>query len=514
MPAFSELDALADQVTLGLNSEQTEFYRKATKLEFSKMLLTGEAGAGKTYVLTAALAQLHRMGHKVVLCAPTHLARVNLLAKMPEDIRHEVETKTTASILSRFGFNTDTGGVGFSGPKADRLGGYDVIAIDEASMIGLADYEVLKSAPCKVIFTGDFKQLPAIMQKAANMAEDPDLEQIHLEEQMRAPGVIHQLAERNRTEVYFPTEDAYDDNSKVVVHRTTQELVQQMISDISADARGADAHPHYRFITLKNSEVYRVGTHVRNAVIGKSEPITAGEWLLNYETCPAAYNGEVVKVVNVVPDVAASHDKMWDSYKIEVEGSRGVCWVNIINPTQLPVLEAHLASLQDLLDEAIKRKAFDASKSYLDEIKHITTYWTKMFYTFAMTTHKSQGQTIESVYVDTPAYAKASNKRALLYVGLSRAAKALHTVIVHPPAWVGIRAINTAYKAAKAEYETLFAEPHWKVRVRTGLPAKTPEQKKHLTEVIEGFNADAQQILSEAESPVTPEFLRQIVFEC
>jgi hypothetical protein len=429
---------------LGLNDEQLEVYVKIINKNFNKLLLLGEAGSGKSYVLTHALAQLHRQDTKVLLCAPTHLARITLLNKLPEDVRPYIETKTVASLLGRFGFNTGDGGVGFSRPKADRLGGYDIIALDECSMIGKAEYDVLIESGVKIIFTGDFKQLPAIMQKGSGMMDDERVEKFNLVEQMRAPGVIHTAAQRNRDGVYFPTECVSDGHSEVNVHASKADMLQRMVSDIVSDNRGTSAHPNYRFITHKNSEMYAVGRFVRDMVIAhetgnSTDAITVGEYLLNYETCPAAYNGEVVRVTQVLRDGGASHSTMWDSYKIEVEGSRGKCFVNIIDPRKLHIAEEYLAQRQELLKEANKHKAFDAAKGYLAEIQHISTYWTKAFYPFAMTTHKSQGQTIEHTYVDTESFAKASNKRALLYVGLSRASESLHTIRVAPPKWQVVR---------------------------------------------------------------------------
>ena len=491
----SSINAVND---LGLNDEQLEFYTKAVSADFNKLLLMGEAGAGKTYVLTQALAQLHRQGARVLLCAPTHLARITLLNKMPEDVRPYIETRTVASLLGRFGFNTGDGGVAFSKPKSDRLGGYDVIALDECSMIGKTEYDVLMASATKIIFTGDFKQLPAIMQKGSGMMDDPAVEKLTLRQQMRAPGVIHQLAEKNRHEVHFPTESVSDDHSEVVVHGSRTALLERMANDIANDPRGIDAHPHYRFITHRNATMYEIGAFIRDLAIASiggdhTAPITPGEYMLNYETCPAAYNGEVVKVLQVLPDSSASHGHLWSSYKVEIEGSRGTCFVNVIDPRKLHLAEEHTEQRRELLKEANKRKAFDAAKSYFDEVQHISNYWTKMFYPFAMTVHKSQGQTIEHTYVDTESFAKASNKRALLYVGLSRAAKSLHTVRVQPPQWKVIRAINERYKNAKVRYETVFAEPAHKVRVRTGLPARTPEQKLTLAEYMEALIADAEQ---------------------
>ena len=501
---------------LNLNPEQLEIYTKVVGGDFNKLLLMGEAGAGKTYVLTQALAQLHRMEKRVLLCAPTHLARITLLNKMPDDVRPYVETKTVASLLGRFGFNTGDGGVGFSKPKADRLGGYDVIALDECSMIGKGEYDVLIESGAKIIFTGDFKQLPAIMQKGSGMMDDPRVEKFNLTEQMRAPGVIHELAQRNRDGVHFPAASVSDSHSEVVVHATKTGMLERMISDIIGDERGPIAHPNYRFITHKNSVMYETGSFIRDMVIAAeggdfTAAITSGEYLLNYETCPAAYNGEVVRVLQVLRDGGASHSTMWDSYKIEVEGSRGICFINVIDPRKLALADEYLAQRQELLKEANKRKAFDAAKGYLAEIQHISTYWTKAFYPFAMTTHKSQGQTIEHTYVDTESFAKASNKRALLYVGLSRASVALHTVKVEPPKWQVIRSINDRYKAAKVAYEAMFGEPAHKVRVRTGLPARTPAQKLTLTEYMEALIADGEQAKAEGKSSidqiVTPDIL-------
>lgn len=509
----SSIDAVNN---LGLNDEQLDVYLKVVNRDFTKLLLMGEAGAGKTYVLTQALAELHRRDARVLLCAPTHLARITLLNKMPEDVRPYVETKTVASLLGRFGFNTGDGGVAFSKPKADRLGGYDVIALDECSMIGKGEYDVLMASGAKIIFTGDFKQLPAIMQKGSGMMTDPAVEKFSLVQQMRAPGVIHELAQRNRHEVHFPTASVSDSNSEVVVHGTKTELLERMIGDIITDPRGTEAHPNFRFITHRNSAMYETGVFVRDMVIAhetgdSTEAIVPGEYMLNYETCPAAYNGEVVRVLQVIRDGGASHSAMWDSYKVEVEGSRGTCFVNVIDPRKLSVADEYIAQRQELLKEANKRKAFDAAKGYFDEIKHLSNYWTKMFYPFAMTVHKSQGQTIEHTYVDTESFAKASNKRALLYVGLSRASVALHTVKVEPPKWQVVRTINDRYKAAKVAYEAMFGEPAHKVRVRTGLPARTPSQKLTLAEYMEALIADGEQAVKEGKSSisqiVTPEIL-------
>jgi hypothetical protein len=495
-----------------LNTAQQTFFNKVISLNFSKILLTGEAGCGKTYVLTQALAELHRQGVKVLLCAPTHLARVNLQAKMPDDVRHEMPTSTVASLLSRHGFNTGDGSTGFTRPKADRVANWQVIAIDEVSMLGKVEYDVLKETGAKIIFTGDFAQLPTVMQRKSMMQDDSDLEQFHLDEQMRQHGVIHQVAEANREAVYFPEESMSDDTGSVTVHKSNSEMIERMISDILADERGVNAHDQYRFITQTNKSVHEVGAFVRDMVIAHEmgaqtakNAFAKGELLLSYETTPACYNGEVVKVLEVVedPNNMSTQRFPWTSYRLLIEGNRGECYVQAIDPKQYHLVDEMIEDLQEKLKYAQKQRAFDQVKSYAAEIEHIKFYWTKLLYPFAITCHKSQGMTIESVYVDTNSFAKASNKRALLYVGLSRASKALHTVQVEKPRWKIVREINDRYRAAKERYEVLFNEPAYKVRVRTGLPAKTPEQKLTLAEYMEALIADGEQAAEAGETTIS-----------
>lgn len=483
-----------------LNHEQQNFYNKVVSGSFNKLLLTGEAGCGKTYVLTQALAELFRQGKNVLICAPTHLARINLLEKMPEDVRPYIPTSTVASLLSRHGFNIGDGNIAFTAPKGDRVNGWEVIAIDEVSMLSKRDYEVLKNSTAKIVFTGDFAQLPTIMQKGSGMVDDNEIEQIHLIEQMRQQGVIHQVAEANREAVYFPEKSISDEESSVNVHATNEDMIGRMITDIVSDPRGSVAHAQYRFITFKNTSVYETGQLIRDRVyaemgIDASQSYIAGEYLLSYANTPAAYNGEVVRILDVARDVYHTPDssRPWSSYRLNIEGSRGTCWVACVPPSEYTMIEDKLEELTKLVREAQKRKAFDAINAYMTEIEHIRNYWTKLLYPFAITCHKSQGSTIENVYVDTNSFAKASNKRALLYVGLSRASKTLHTVVVEKPRHLVIREINERFRNAKHAYEIAFDEPHWKGRYRVGLPARTPEQKLIVAEYFEALIADKQQ---------------------
>jgi hypothetical protein len=472
--------------TSSLNAEQREFYDKIVSQDFSKILLTGEAGCGKTYVLTQALAQLFREGVKVLLCAPTHMARINLQTKMPEDVRPYMPTSTVASLLSRHGFQTGDGSTAFTRPKTDRLANWQVIAIDEASMLGQTDLEALQSAGAKIIYTGDFAQLPTVMQKRGDFSDIPVF---HLVQQMRQSGPILAAAQANRDEVVFPTETVHSPEGNVIVTDSCNELLEAFYAALANST--VDESITHRYIAHTNAEVLEVSASVRDHVHGISsisEPFIAGEYLLLYETCAAGYNGEVVKVLNARLDPKAERcsrfASLFQSYEVEVEGVRGTTWISVIPPLCNPAVEQYKEQIQERIKLARRLRNDADLKFCFEELNSLDQFWTKVGYPYAITCHKSQGQSIANVYVNTLSFEGASNKRALLYVALSRATTNLFTVKVPPKRWEVVRKINTEYKAVKERYEATFNEPAYKFRARTGLGARTPEQKEILTGVM------------------------------
>jgi len=483
-----------------LNPEQAAFSDLVKSSTWNRILLTGEGGAGKTFALCSIVSDLIRENKSVCVCAPTHTARENLLAKMDEDIRHQVESKTVASLLKQFAFKTDMGGTGFSKPES--IGAeFELIIIDEVSMIGKSQYDALQGCGAKIIFTGDFAQLPPVLQESPDWdteVEQGKLHHVHFVMQMRALGPIHELAQKCRDEVVFPTESDMTEQSSVIVHSTKDSLLERMVSDLLKDPQGIDGMANYRFITHTNKAVLEVGQFIRDLAIAYfvSEeaskcPFTPGEKLLSYQTSAAAYNGDVVTIEEVQVDPL--HDRSyydWDSYLITVRGARGTTIIRTIPPAQCPTRDAQVEQYRELLAQAYKHKDEHNAEMYLERIEHLTEHWVKFGYVNAITAHKSQGQSIPHVYLDTLAIDRAGGKKKLLYVGVSRASRELHTIFVPEKVWKAIRGINAEFKAAKEQYEEVFGEPHWKFKLRmieAGAidGAQTPAQKAALTALYE-----------------------------
>ena len=219
-----------------LNHLQQRFYDLVISNQYNQILLTGEAGTCKTFTLTSALSELHRMGRRVLLCAPTHLAKLNLKKKLDDDVREAVPTRTVASLLKQFGFIGTTGDTTFTNPVVEDLSSkYDIIAIDECSMLGEAAFQALQLCNVRIIYTGDFAQLPVVMSKKSTMEQCVNLIRVHFDVQMRQPGVIHAAAELCRDAVVFPQQSVADEDSSIIVHDNTNKLIASYIGGLMAD---------------------------------------------------------------------------------------------------------------------------------------------------------------------------------------------------------------------------------------------------------------------------------------
>jgi ATP-dependent exoDNAse (exonuclease V) alpha subunit len=495
-------------VTITLNPGQQTLYDKIVNQDFSKLLVLGAGGVGKSHVLCSAMSQLARSGvENMVLCAPTHLARLNITSKLDKDVRNTIETVTVASLLLKFGIQREDGTVQFTAGKMDKIDKYSIIALDETSMISLEDYMLFMQSKAKVIFLGDWAQLPPVMAKSAQGKANAhsgtgNLEVITLTQQMRQQGVIHAAAERNRTAVWFPERsETGAGGESITVHDTDRVMVESMVNSILNDPRGYNCVPHYRYIAYKNDQVRKVGKEIRDRVLDsyfgfdtRAIPFIFSEVLMLRENKKAiGYNGELVTVTNVKKDTGKYRQYPWDTYELVLRGSLGVGGIRTLPPCQYPQFEAYVNALQSKLRRhQIAGEAASASNT-LAEIKRLRAQWTMVQFPYSITTHRSQGSTIENVYLDTLSFSRAPNRRAMLYVGISRASKTLHTVRVPANQKLGRAEVNAAYRSARAAYEDVTGESYRKVLRYLGTETGSVMGKHVATGYLLARMADLQQ---------------------
>ena len=485
-------------MSLILNPGQQLLYDRIVDQSFSKMLVLGAGGVGKSAVLCAAMSQLARNGMmNMVLCAPTHLARLNIHSKLDPDVQHLIETVTVASLLLKFGIQRDDGTVQFTAGKIDKIDKYSVIALDECSMIAEEDYLLFMQSKAKVIFLGDFSQLPPVMARSAQgkvnaHEKSGNLEVYTLTQQMRQQGVIHAAAEKNRVSAWFPEESVTGEaGESIVVHDTDRNMVETMINRIISDPRGYDSVYHHRYIAYKNDMVRSVGKVVRDRVLEnffgfdtRSIPFICSEVVMIRENKKSiGYNGELVTIKNVKKD-PKSHNYPWTSFELTLTGTLGTGMIRTISPCDQKIMDGYMDKLQSKLRRHQIAGEVASASAVLAEIKRIKSHWTCVSYSHSLTTHKSQGSTIENVYLNTLSFAQAPNRRALLYVGISRASKSLHTVRVPVRKQLQRKEVNDRYRAARSAYEDVAGESYKAVLRYLNVSTGSLEGKQMVTEYL------------------------------
>lgn len=147
---LDELDSLIGCMSPDLNTRQHDAVMSACKHSIS--LISGGAGSGKTYTISAISDICEARGLRVVLCAPTGKA-----AK-----RMEEATGRAASTVHRLlGFNGRT----YSRDSENPISA-DVIVVDEFSMVDVILafhlFQAIDMARTSVILVGDHNQLPPV----------------------------------------------------------------------------------------------------------------------------------------------------------------------------------------------------------------------------------------------------------------------------------------------------------------------------------------------------------------
>lgn len=489
------------------------------------IVLAGEGGTGKTYALTVAIETIVEMGGKVLVCAPTHMARQGLMNKLAPETRASgrVESRTTASLLGRFGFRTGDGDTAFSGGKVPATVGFDLVVIDECSMLSQNDQNKLILSPVSIVFTGDQSQLPVVKQKRANW---DGFQTVTLTEQVRQHGAILQLAQKNRDGIYIPAPGDMAPEEGLHMVNTDKELVDQMISDIMSGTHEVYDH---RFLTYSNDEVFAVNDKIHRTIFKDlgNDPFLVGQYLLLEQTCEAGYNAEVLQVTDII---GIDNDNSYGvtTHTLELEG-RSI--VRVVSPADRRKLDAEVKRIKELIKLARQQKNNDAIKSLMREIECIEESWVKLNYAYCSTVHKSQGCTIPKVYLNLDSISRASNKRALLYVGISRASEELWLNKVELSKDKVVRRVNVDYRAARAVYTEYFgydSKEHWRFRVnnatdvvseKTGkvtkrhLPCSNLEEKQEITQgmlLTVALVQGAVQLASSKMVDIVPQYINTI----
>jgi conjugative relaxase-like TrwC/TraI family protein len=320
-------------------------------------VVVGVAGAGKTTALAAARQAWQRSGFAVVGTALSARAAAGL------DSGAGIPSVTVARFVQ-------------DGPELTRR---HVVVVDEAGMVGTRDLGRLlgraSAAGAKVVLVGDHRQLPEIAAGGAFAALAERLDAIELTENRRQDEAWERtgLAELRSGEVARALE-AYGNHERLHVAPSADAVQRALV----AGWLGARGDGPVRMLAVRRADVFALNDLARQALLEEgrlgTEVAKAGEQAF-------ALGDEVVCLRN--------------------DASLGV-----LNGTRGTVVAPGVAGGVALLVG--------------DDLRYLPGKYLEaghLDYSYAVTVHKSQGETVERAFV----YGTSSLYREAGYVALSRA---------------------------------------------------------------------------------------------
>jgi len=426
---IEKLDALLDRYfdMRDETDDQREAAKMAAKQSFS--IITGGPGTGKTFTVVKILALLQELAEQplhIALAAPTGKAAMRLQesigfskTKLPcsETIKNRIpETVTTLHRL-----------LGAMPPSpyfrhnADKPLVYDLVVVDEASMVDLALMSKLLDAlkpGARLILLGDKDQLASVESGAVladlAMAETLQNNVYTLKKSHRFGGAIKELAEAVNFQQDELAWQILSDGGDDAVQCLDEDLIDYVAAQqadylqlIKADAEFERIFQAFsRFQVLcsnrqgKNS-VADINDRVEQNLAEQKRIDLSGLW----------YPGRPVMVTQNNPALHLYN------------GDIGICMPDVPSTSSLVLSSAEGAGQVSTGKLMVFFQRADGSvKKYLPaRVPHCETV-------FAMTIHKSQGSEFEEVLIVLPEASNPVLTKELLYTAITRAKKTIKLV--------------------------------------------------------------------------------------
>lgn len=467
--------------TLGFTNDQSIAYNSLIQFinadydeKDYKRALIGPAGTGKTYLVRALIRNSNLSFSTIGLAAPTHSAcRV-----LHESINlPNIKVNTLQSDLGlRLNFDIDKFDI--NNPPFDpkgkiKIGGYKIYIVDESSMINrdlcIFLEEVCKTNKCKLLYIGDDAQLAPIGEKYSPALKG--LESCRLTEIVRQEedNPIRVLLEILRKDIKHRTynflsyisrnreafDESYIKGYKVCNSNEFQNIMFRNFSD-DALTKNVD---YAKVIAFTNLAVSGWNKYIRNLIIKDADKsiLTQHDLLISYVTIVNTFNECIIKNSEdyIINDIA---NYVHPTYGLKgfiakltaIHGGHTSQPLFIVDHTDIETIKRYVGISRHLVNEAetanVKLRAakwkefFQFKESVLlltnitDRMGNVITR-RSLDYGFALTSHKSQGSTFDTVFVDVNdivfdkhgrPYRGAEEVNRRLYVACSRCRNKLY----------------------------------------------------------------------------------------
>jgi ATP-dependent exoDNAse (exonuclease V) alpha subunit len=428
-----------------LNEEQREIFNKITTIKlhtFSKSLLTGYSGTGKTFLVTKIIEEIlyQNKAVRIAITAPTNKA-VRVLKNLSSicETHSRVEFNTLHSLLGLKRFITSEGKEEY---KAEFGGGdigeFDIVLVDEVSMLDNELYEqLLDSAEYNnilLLFIGDRGQIPPVNGGESRLFTEELENSFNLTKIIRQAGgnPIIQIAQKIRTNEEITEETIVDDENNGVIFlkiNTEMPLLEKYFKSENFN---------------KNANFVKVLAWTNRAVDYYNDKIRA---MIYGEKCGKLNIGEKMVCNKPITDskkrILLNNNDEFEvlSYEIKTETTafkfsyyavRVLC--NGKTQTIKLLAEksetAYQKELKILKDKASKASPMLRRNAWVKYFNLLGKY-ADVKYNYALTVHKSQGSTFDNAIVincDIKRVQDKKERNKLLYTAVTRAKNKLFVI--------------------------------------------------------------------------------------
>ena len=439
-----------------------------------KRALVGPAGTGKTYLIKALIENCKYSYSVIGLAAPTHKAcRI-----LRENIGVSgVKVNTLQSDLGlRLNFDIDK--FDLANPPFDpkgriKIGDFNIYIIDEASMIsnGLSIFleKICKSNKCKIIYIGDSFQLAPVNEKYSSALKNIKTYTLTQIVRQEDDNPVRYLLDLLRYDVEHKTfkflehisrfREKFDDDFikgyKVCSRSQFADIVYTNFSDEEL-TRNVD---FCKIVAYTNMAVSKWNKFVRNSIIDQAETsvLTKNDLIISYVTLVNEFNDTLI--INsedyIINDIV---NYVHPKYELKgflvrftaIHGGKTVTPLFVLDHRDNFTMQKFIKISNDLINAAKTASRVNRAQcwkeyySFKEQCLLLTNvingrgellFSRSLDYGFALTSHKSQGSTFDTVMVDVNdivfdkhgrPYTSAEDINRRLYVACSRCKNKLY----------------------------------------------------------------------------------------
>lgn len=411
--------------------------------------LKGYAGTGKTTLVNYIFEDEVFKYTNRILCAPTHRAASVLSSKTGLNV------STLHSFLG-YGPNVNLAHFNPARPefapiKKDKFQRRALIVVDEASMINRKLFEhLVKKAgelECRILFVGDPAQIPPVNENVSVVFTDIDGSELRTIVRTEDTNIL-KCCSYLRDNLFTANLDfsPFDNGKsfKILPYSEIVEVIKQLHFD----------NIHFKYVAFHDKVVHSVNKRIRDLVTNNAEePIVPGDILTAYIGGVAVRDGKShsgyinsldVRVNQVSPlgAVGPSHVSL-PGYSLhcsalgDLKSSiRGDIPMDVVSKSGQAKFLKHYSNLVSIAKAStgstrarLWENALSFRSSYL-LLQDAPRYKRTIDYGYALTSHKCQGTTVETVIVDLPNFNSCQDiwfRNRMLYTSIGRAS---HNVIL------------------------------------------------------------------------------------